>query len=86
MANKIRKRRKLTERDQQVAAEILIWFAFVNSMDSFESTYNKLMEVYDLCDDPFTHLPCSPGQYSESSLKYERQAMEEQFGHCDGLE
>ena len=86
MANKIRKRRKLTERDQQVAAEILIRFAFVNSMDAFVSEYKELKKDYDLCDDPFTHLPCSSGQYSENSLKYERQTMEERYGHCDGLE
>ena len=86
MANKIRKRRKLTERDQQVAAEILIRFAFVNSMDDFESAYKESMNDYNLCDDPFTHLPCSPGQYSENSLEYERQTMEERYGHCDGLD
>lgn len=86
MANKIRKRRKLTERDQQVAAEILIRFAFVNSMDAFEAEYKEVMKDYDLCDDPFTRLPCSPGQYSENSLEYERQTMEERYGHCDGLD
>lgn len=86
MANKTRKRRKITERDQQVAADILIRFAFVNSMDAFESEYNAVLKAYDLCDDPFTHLPCSPGQYAENSLAYDRQAMEDRYGHFDGLE
>ena len=86
MAIKIRKRRNLTERDQQVAAEILIRFTFVNSMDAFEAEYKKLMKDYDLCDDPFTCLPCSPSQYPENLLEYERQTMEERYGHCDGLD
>ena len=86
MSTKSRKRRKLTERDQQIAAEILTRFMFTKTFDEVIVEWQKVYEDFCLCDDPFTHTCCSPGQYSENSLEYERQTMEELYGHCDGLD
>lgn len=77
---------KLTKSAQKVAADILIDFAFVNNMEEFREVWGRVYERYELCDDPFTHLPCTPDEYCESSLEYDRQTMYERYGHCDGLE
>ncbi len=84
--NKITNKRKLTTRDQKVAADILTEFTFVNNMDEFWSTYKDIFKRYDLCDDPFTNLPVSTEEYCKNKLSYERQAMIEMYSHCDGLD
>lgn len=80
------KRRKISERDQQVAAEILTQFMFANNMDDANKIWNSIYEQYDLCDDPFTYTPCSPKDYYKSRLEYDKQVMMAMYGHCDGLE
>lgn len=80
------KRRKISERDQQVVAEILTQFMFTKDMDDVLKTWNEIYERYDLRDDPFTHTPVSPGEYEKNSLEYQKQVMIEKYGHCDGLE
>lgn len=80
------KRRKISERDRQVAAEILTEFMFVRDMDDVLKTWDDVYEQYDLCNDPFTHTPVSPGEYTKNSLEYQKQTMIERYGHCDGLE
>lgn len=79
---------RLTKREiqQETAANILICFSFIESMDEFWETYNDVFKTYDLCDDPFTYLPCSPREYAKNSLEYAKQTMIEKYGHCDGLE
>lgn len=80
------KRRKISERDRQVAAEILTEFMFVRDMDDVSKTWDDVYERYDLRDDPFTYTPVSPGEYAKNSLEYQKQVMIERYGHCDGLE
>ena len=80
------KRRKISERDRQVAAAILTEFMFVRDMDDVSKTWDDVYERYDLRDDPFTYAPVSPGEYAKSSLEYQKQVMIERYGHCDGLE
>lgn len=83
--SKTNSRRKITTRDQKVAADILTEFTFVNNMDEFWSAYNNIFKRYDLCDDPFTNLPVSTEEYCKNKLSYEKQSMIEMYGHCDGL-
>lgn len=78
--------RKVTKRDQRVAAEILTQFMFTNTMDEVMKVWNQVYEQYGLCDDPFTGTPCTPEEYCENRLEYDKQTMIEKYGHCDGLE
>jgi hypothetical protein len=55
-------------------------------MDEVVSVYNKVMEEYELCEDPFTHTPCTFEEFCKMQIEYEKQAMIEKYGHCDGLE
>lgn len=80
------KHKKINKRDQQVAAEILTMFMFTKDMDDIIKIWNKVYEQYDLCDDPFTGVPCTPEEYAKNRLEYDRQIMIDRYGHCDGLD
>lgn len=77
---------KITKTMQKVAADILMHFLYTSNMDEVIEAYNTVMEKYGLCEDPFTRCPCTSEEYCKSSLEYERQAMIERYGHCDGLD
>ena len=77
---------KITKTMQKAATDILMHFLFTNNMDEVIKAYNTVMKKYGLCEDPFTRCPCTPEEYYEKSLEYERQTMIERYGHCDGLE
>lgn len=82
--------KKLSEKEirisQRVAAEILTQFMFVRTMDDVTRVWSEVYEQYGLCDDPFTHTPCTPEEYCDNQLEYDKQTMIERYGHCDGLE
>lgn len=77
---------RISEREQHTAAEILTAFMFTNTMDDVRRVWESIYDVYELCDDPFTLCPCSPKEYAQNRLEYDKQAMIERYGHCDGLE
>ena len=77
---------KMSERDQRIAAEILTAFMFTKTMDDVMKVWKEIYEKYDLCDDPFTHTPCTPEEYCKNRLEYDKQTMIERYDHCDGLE
>lgn len=77
---------KIPETAQKVAADILLEFMFARDMDEVIEAYNRVFKRYDLCSDPFTGVPCTPDEYVESKLEYDRQTMIERYGHCDGLD
>jgi len=77
---------KITKTMQKVAADILMEFMFARDMDEVIETYQRVFERYGLCSDPFTSCPCTPDEWCDSQLEYERQTMIERYGHCDGLE
>lgn len=77
---------KITKAMQKVAADILMEFIFTQTMDEVVEAYDRVFERYGLCNDPFTHTPCTPEEYCENSLEYEKQVMIERYGHCDGLD
>lgn len=77
---------KITKTAQKVAVDILIQFMFTQTMDDVIKVWDNVYNQYGLCSDPFTGIPCTPEEYCESKLEYERQTMIEQYGHCDGLD
>lgn len=77
---------KITKTMQKVAADILMEFMFTRDMNEVIEAYKRAFERYGLCEDPFTGCPCTPDEYWDSKLEYERQAMIERYGHCDGLD
>ena len=77
---------KITNTMQKVAADILTEFLFTSDMDDVIAAYDRVFKRYGLCDDPFTGCPCTPEEYCENQLQYEKQTMIERYGHCDGLE
>lgn len=76
---------KITKAMQKTAADILMQFMFTKNMDDVVKTWNEVYKQYGLCDDPFTHTPCTPEEYAKNSLEYDRQVMMDRYGHCDGL-
>ena len=77
---------KITKAMQKVAADILMEFMFTRDMDEVIEAYQRVFERYGLCSDPFTGCPCTPDEYWDSKLEYEKQTMIERYGHCDGLD
>ena len=77
---------KITKTMQKVAVDILMEFMFTQDMDEVVEVYDRVFERYGLCNDPFTHTPCTPEEYCKNKLEYERQIMIERYGHCDGLD
>lgn len=77
---------KITKQMQKVAADILMEFMFTRDMNEVIEAYQRVFERYGLRSDPFTGCPCTPDEWCDSQLEYERQAMIERYGHCDGLD
>lgn len=77
---------KITKEMQYVAADILTQFMFADRIEYSMDVWNNICEKYGLCNDPFTGVPCTPEEYYESELEYDRQTMIERYGHCDGLD
>jgi hypothetical protein len=77
---------KITKTMQKVAVDILTEFMFTRDMSEVVATFNRVLEQYGLCEDPFTGVPCTPDEYCKNQLEYERQIMIERYGHCDGLD
>lgn len=74
---------KITDKMQQIAADILTRLYFVNDIDEVIKVVKEMEEKYELCDDPFTHTPCTTKEYYENVKAYERQVMEERFGYYE---
>lgn len=76
---------KITKTMQKVAVDILMEFMFAQDMDEVIQAYDRVFKRYELYNDPFTHIPCTPEEHCKNSLEYEKQVMIERYGHCDGL-
>lgn len=85
------KQRRITNAQQQVAAEILceleytIWMEGLTEQQIVDFIKKKTKE-YRLERDRFTHSLCTSKEAAESSAEYDRQTMEARYGHHDGLE
>ena len=73
------KKRIITEKEQRVAANILIQFAFCNNMEEHNKIWKEIFAEYGLFTDPFTKLPESAGQHSKSSYEYDKQTFENKY-------
>lgn len=76
----------VSNRTQRVVADILTKFMFTKTMDEVIKVWEEIYNEYGLCDDPFTHTPCSQVDWCKLRLEYDRQTMMERYGHFDGLE
>lgn len=76
----------VAEKEQRIAAEILTAFMFTNTMEDVQKVWKSIYDAYELCDDPFTNCPCSPKEYEQNLLEYERQTIIARYGYYDGLE
>ena len=81
----MKKKKPPTDKEQRIVAEILTAFMFCESMEEIHKTWDSIYKQYALCDDPFTHTPCSSKEAIENELEYQKQIMFERYGHCDGL-
>jgi len=79
------KKHKITIRDQRTASEILTRFMCTKDMDDVVNVWNDVYDFYDLCDDPFTGMPCTSEEYGKLQFEYEKQTMIDRYDHCDGL-
>lgn len=77
--------KKLTEKEQRVAIDFLEELIFSNTKVP-KGFFDKMMQKYELMNDPFTGLPCTPREYADNRLEYDKQTMMQKYGHCDGLE
>ena len=75
-----------SDKEQRIAADILTAFMFCETMEEIHKIWNDIYKQYALCDDPFTHTPCSSKEAIENKLEFEKQTMMQKYGHCDGLE
>ena len=80
------KKRKITDKDQRIVAEILTMLMFTETMEEVRKICDSIYKAFELCDDPFTGCPCSCKEAAENRLEKEKQIMIDRYGHCDGLE
>ncbi len=85
------KQRKITHTMQKVACDILeelerYMMSVKEYPDEIQQIYDRVVEEYGLCQDPFTRMVCTSKEYAKNSLEYDRQTMYEKYGHWDGLE
>lgn len=86
------KQRRLTDAQQQVAANILCELEYTIWMDGLTEQQivdfiKKKTKEYQLQRDSFTHSLCTSKEAVRSGLEYDRQLMEQRgFDHHDGLD
>lgn len=101
LEKKGRKQHQISDREQRVAVDIIMRFymlldnSYELKTDDAQGTYidkdniidelNDIYLAYNLCDDPFTKLPCTNKEYAKNSLEKYKQIMMERYGHHDGL-
>ncbi len=82
----MKKKHKITNGEQRAAADILIRLTFASSMKEVNFIIEECYKYYELCDDPFTNLPCTTKEKIKNDIEYQKQTMIEKYGHCDGIE
>lgn len=73
----------ISDKMQKVAVDILERLMFVKSLDELGEVFKYTYKKYKLCDDPFTHMPCTTKEYVKLSYSYDKQKAEEMYGHSD---
>lgn len=71
----------------KVAADILTTFIIHTwegvTQESCDKFYDEVYKRYDLCNDPFTTLPCTREEWADSNVEYQRQTMEQKYGYWE---
>ena len=66
-------KKKVSDHDQVIVANVLTRLMFVKDMDEFIEEWKRIYDDYGLHDDPFTGTPCSSKEYVLSREEYQRQ-------------
>ena len=77
---------KITNKDQEIVAEILNTFSFCNNIEEMFEEIDKFAKLYWLGKDPYSKCYCTSKEEQKYTLQYNRELMIEKYGHCDGLE
>ncbi len=80
-----RKEPCISQATQRAVCDVLIEL-IVSDVQVEPGFYDRIMNQYGLCHDPFTGFPCTFSEYFENKAEYDRQTMMEKYGHCDGLD
>lgn len=88
MNNNFKISNKLQEHISSIVIDLIIMRCEENDniLDLLDDYIEELIDQYMLEIDPFTGLPCSTKEYLNNSFEYQKQIMNEKYGHCDGLE
>ena len=80
------KKHKITDKDQEIVAEILNTFSFCNNIDEMFKEIEKFAKLYWLGKDPCSKCYCTSKEEQKYTLQYNQELMIDKYGHCDGLE
>ena len=79
----MRKQPYISNSMQKVAVDILERLMFVKDLNELPEIFKYAYKKYELCDDPFTRMPCTTKEYAKLSYSYDKQKAEEMYGHSD---
>lgn len=87
------KQKKITHSMQKVAVDILSEFEILTMTHNGPYTFDEIwaivqrhIDLYGLCEDPFTGMICTSKEAIENQLEYDRQIAEMKYGHSDWLD
>ena len=76
---------KNTDFVQRIVVDILDRLWFTDDMKEVFNAIQYTMNKYQIERDPFTGCPCTIKQWAKNTLEYDKQIMDELYGHHDGL-
>lgn len=81
----MKKEKTITNSMQEVAVDILIDIITeeYHGEPLKKEFFDRIMERYDLWEDPFTHLPCTSKEYAKLQKEYNDQLMMEKYGYVE---
>ena len=79
----MKKEKHISNSMQEVAVDILERLMFVKDLNELAELFEYVYKKYKLCDDPFTHMPCTAKEHSKLSYSYDKQKAEEMYGYSD---
>lgn len=87
------KQKKITNTMQTVAVDILSEFEILTMTHNGPYTFDEIwaivqrhIDLYGLCEDPFTGMICTEEEWWKNNAEYTKQTAEQKYGHCDWLD